>query len=124
MLTHQEIDELVRRIVARMQPQAVILFGSYAKGTATTASDLDLFVIADTELPFARRADDLKPLFSREWLRVDVHVYTPEEVRELGKEPHSFVKSVLGSGMPLYERAGGHRLPGREGDDGVSRDAA
>ena len=47
MLTPIEIDTLVGRIVARIQPKQVIIFGSYAKGTATIKSDLDIFVIKE-----------------------------------------------------------------------------
>ncbi len=45
MLTSDEITEIVARVAARLRPQKVILFGSYAKGAATARSDLDLFVI-------------------------------------------------------------------------------
>ena len=107
MLTSNEIDDLVRRIVARMRPEEVIVFGSYAKGTATSRSDLDLFVIAETELPMPRRADLVKPLLRWQWLHVDVHVYSPEEVRELRREPFSFVRSVLETGRSLYRRENG-----------------
>jgi predicted nucleotidyltransferase len=103
MLTPAEIDALVRRIVERIQPEKVILFGSYAKGTATINSDLDLLVIQETELPMAMRADDLKPMLSSSLIPVDVHVYTPEEVEEFGKEPFSFLQSVLKSGRTVFE---------------------
>jgi uncharacterized protein len=102
MLTPTEIDALVRRIAERIQPQKVILFGSYAKGTATVHSDLDLLVIKETELPMALRAEDLKPMLAASLIPVDVHVYTPEEVEEFGKEPFSFVQSVLKSGKTVF----------------------
>ena len=104
MLTPTEIDSLVRRIVARIQPQKVIIFGSYAKGTATIKSDLDVFVIKETELPMASRADDLKPVLSRALIPVDVHIYTPEEVKEYGKGQFSFINSILKSGNTVFER--------------------
>ena len=56
MLTSDEITEIVARVAARLRPQKVILFGSYAKGAATARSDLDLFVIQQTPLPPERRA--------------------------------------------------------------------
>lgn len=102
MLTHKEIKRLIRRIVARIQPQKVIIFGSYAKGTATISSDLDIFIIKETELPMARRADDLVPMLSQSLIAIDVHVYTPEEVEEYGKEPFSFVNSILKSGRTVF----------------------
>ena len=44
-------DELIREIVSRLQqinPQKIFLFGSYAVGTASTDSDIDLLVIKDS----------------------------------------------------------------------------
>ena len=38
MLTAEEIDALVARVVARVRPEKVIVFGSYAKGTASARS--------------------------------------------------------------------------------------
>lgn len=102
MLTPTEIDTLVRRIVARIQPKQVIIFGSYAKGTATIKSDLDIFVIKETDLPMANRADDLKPMLSHALIPVDVHIYTPEEVEEYGKEQFSFVNNILKSGKTVF----------------------
>jgi predicted nucleotidyltransferase len=104
MLTTTEIDTLILRIVARIQPQKVIIFGSYAKGTATTKSDLDICVITETELPMAHRADDLMSMLSNSLIPVDIHIYTPEEVKEYGQEPFSFVHSVLKSGKIVFEK--------------------
>ena len=102
MLTAGEIDALVARVVERMRPQQVIVFGSYAKGTAHPGSDLDLCVIVETPLPLVRRADALRPLLASCLVPVDVHVHTPEEMREYGKEPHSFLNSVLASGKVVF----------------------
>ena len=103
MLTPDEIETLVRRIVARIQPQRVILFGSYAKGTATIKSDLDILVIKETDLPMASRADDLKPMLGHTLVPVDVHVYTPEEVEEYRHEEFLFVSDILKSGKTVFE---------------------
>jgi uncharacterized protein len=43
--TRVAIDHMVKRIVAKFQPQQVILFGSQARGDATTDSDVDLLVV-------------------------------------------------------------------------------
>lgn len=103
MLTEKEIEKIINRIVMRIQPQKVIVFGSYAKNTATIKSDLDIFVVKDTELPMANRADDLKPILSNSLIPVDVHIYTPEEVEEYGQEVFSFVNSVLKTGKVVFE---------------------
>lgn len=103
MLTPIEIDTLVRRIVACIQPQKVIIFGSYAKGTATIRSDLDIFVIKETELPMGKRADDLTPILCNLLIPVDVHIYTPEEVEAYGQEQFSFVDTILKTGKLFLE---------------------
>ena len=90
--------------MARLHPHKVIIFGSYAKGGATIRSDLDVLVIKDTELPMARRADDLRPLLTRIPVTVDIHVYTPGEVTEYGKERFSFISSILRSGVTVFEK--------------------
>lgn len=102
MLTSEEIDALVARVVARVRPEEVIVFGSYAKGTATPGSDLDLCVVMETVLPLTRRADALRPLLAGCLVPVDVHVHTPEEMREYGKEQHTFLYSVRASGKVVY----------------------
>jgi uncharacterized protein len=43
------IDRMVKRIVAKFQPQQVILFGSQARGEARADSDVDLLVVMDFE---------------------------------------------------------------------------
>jgi predicted nucleotidyltransferase len=106
MLTPGEVDEVVRRIVARTDPEEVIVFGSYAKGTPKVGSDLDLLVVMETDRPMARRADALKPMFAHALIPVDVHVYTREEVEVYGKTPYAFIHSVLASGRVAYRRPG------------------
>jgi predicted nucleotidyltransferase len=103
MLTKDEIDELIRRIVVRSRPTKVIIFGSYAKGTATIHSDLDVFVVTETDLPMARRTDDLEPMLCTVLIPVDLHVYTPQEVEEYAREEFSFVSNVLRWGETIYE---------------------
>lgn len=104
MLTEKEIRNLIDRIVTRIQPQKVIIFGSYAKDTATSKSDLDILVIKQTELSMANRADDLKPILANSLVPVDVHIYTPEEVEEYGREPFSFINCILNSGKIIFEK--------------------
>jgi predicted nucleotidyltransferase len=44
-VTEDDIQEMVRRIVAAADPVKVILMGSHARGTARPGSDVDLLVI-------------------------------------------------------------------------------
>ena len=45
MVTNEQIQAVTDVIVDHFKPQAVILFGSYATGTATEDSDIDILVI-------------------------------------------------------------------------------
>lgn len=112
MLSHREIGRLVAAIVRRTDPEEVIVFGSYAKGTATDRSDLDLLVVRETMLPLARRTEDVLPLLQSRLIPVDVHVYTPEEVREFGREEYSFLNTVLRTGRTVYRRSSEVSGPG------------
>lgn len=116
MLSDADIDRLVGRLVAHADPHQVIVFGSYAKGRATAASDLDLLVVLDTDLPSWRRAAALEPVLCT-LLPVDLHVHTPEEVREQSRDRFSFLANVLATGRVAYDaatdrRPGGPTAPG------------
>ena len=102
MFTEEEILTIVGRIVDRVNPSKVYLFGSYAKGKATIKSDLDLLVVKDSNLPSNRRVADIKPLLSGYVIPVNVMVYTPSEIENQMKDEYSFVYSVLSSAREVY----------------------
>lgn len=104
MLRPSEIDALVRGIVARTDPEKVVVFGSYAKGNATATSDLDLLLIQQSDEAPAHRADAVRSLLSSLLVRVDVHVYTPGEIAAYRSDPLSFISSVLRTGRVAYQR--------------------
>ena len=104
ILSNKEIKIVVRKIVEKTVPERVILFGSYAKGKATVNSDLDLLIVKKTLLPMAHRADHLLHIISNSLIPIDLHIHTPEEVEEYEKEPYSFMKSILKTGLILYEK--------------------
>ena len=104
MFTEAEIAGIVRLIVSAVNPEEVILFGSYAKGVATFRSDLDLLVVLDTQLPLQRRKDLFQTIQNRYAINIDVHAYTRPEVITSMNEPYSFIRSVFSTGKILYRR--------------------
>ena len=55
MISQEQINQVVKTIVAGYSPQVIILFGSYASGTPSKDSDIDLLVIKDDRLPKIER---------------------------------------------------------------------
>ena len=53
-VTEAKVRAAVERIVAQARPQAVILFGSYARGVTGPNSDLDVLVIVDDSVANCR----------------------------------------------------------------------
>jgi len=104
MLTEKEITTLVDNIVASVEPEQVIVFGSYAKQRATRKSDLDLLIVKDTHLPKYQRRELVQHLLSTLLVRVDVHVYTPEEVEAYREEPGSFLNTIYRTGQIVFSK--------------------
>ena len=104
-----QIDQLIARIAERIgreyKPQKVILFGSYARGKPTKDSDIDLFIVKDTDARMVDRFVEVKQLIYDPQLRIPVSplVYTPEELEERLDMGDDFVKEVMSEGKVLYE---------------------
>jgi len=98
----------LRRLIRAFAPERVVLFGSYAKGTAEDGSDIDLLVIADFDGDssfYQRRA---RQLAADSFPRVDVVFATPADVAEAAGAKSPFLLSILGSGVTLYIRPTSH----------------
>lgn len=96
------IEEFGRQIGCEFGAQRVVLFGSYAEGTATEDSDVDLLIIG----PFEGKSVDqsvkirmkLRPAFP-----VDLLVRTPEKVSQRIQMGDGFMREILEKGKVLYE---------------------
>src|SRR6266516_6929256 len=104
MIDQRLIDEVVQRIVERLHPRKVVVFGSHARGDADPESDLDLFVETETPLRPPERAIEISRLFGLRPWALDVIVYTPQEAERLRQVPGSFINTIEAEGKVLYER--------------------
>jgi predicted nucleotidyltransferase len=100
------ISKIVNKIASGYNPDKIILFGSYANGNPDEDSDLDLFVIKDTDLPRPLRTVQVRKMLYGSMIPIDLIVYTPREIDESKENRFSFVYEVLNTGKILYERAG------------------
>ena len=102
------LDQLVHEIVEAVQPEKVILFGSRAKGTAETDSDIDLFVQLeagrDTHEASREAYRVLGRLRNRPPVGVDIVVKDRAFVERYGELVGTIVRPVLREGKVLYAR--------------------
>lgn len=102
MVTKQQIDEIVKRIADNYHHEKIVLFGSYAYGTPTEDSDLDLLIIKDTELPRHKRGREVRKYLRGLKIAVDLLVYTKKEVEEWCDVNTAFITTVMGKGKVLH----------------------
>lgn len=99
----EEIRHLLQPILERKGARLAVLFGSHAKGTADSRSDVDLIIVDDQPLRYLDRIgkyyDDIRSALHRE---VDIFVYTDEEFRRM--QEGRFVSRALEEGQIVYER--------------------
>lgn len=100
---HPAIGEMVRRLIAGFDPEQVILFGSYAKGTAGPDSDADLLVVMAFDGKRRAKTVELYGAVGAVGLAKDILLVTPDELRQA--EPGSIADNALREGIVLYDRA-------------------
>ena len=99
--THQ-IQGIGRTIAKRFNPRQIILFGSYAYGTPTEDSDLDLLVVMDHTEPAARKAAEIRLALPSN-IPMDVIVRSPKRVQERLDMEDGFMGDICNRGRSLYE---------------------
>ena len=105
MVSRTEIQTACDAIVREFAPQQVILFGSYAYGTPTEHSDVDLLVI--TSIPKSEWPDQEREIRERmlHRFRMDVLVRSPEAVAFRVAHNDWFLREILEKGNVLYGSA-------------------
>jgi predicted nucleotidyltransferase len=104
MIEDTKISEIVKKITSGYNPEKIILFGSYALGNPNDNSDLDIFIIKDTDIPRPQRTAQVRKMLFGSKVPIDLIVYTPEEVEKQKGNKYSFVYEVLNTGITLYEQ--------------------
>ena len=98
-------EEVIHRLREALQPvyrklgvEKAILFGSYATGRSTAASDIDLLVVVDTAL---MDKDEVYKLIRKSiGLRmVELHMLTKDEYKEL--QTSRWIKTIEKEGVTI-----------------------
>ena len=103
-ITDEVLQEVVRRILDVVDPDKIILFGSFAEGRPHKDSDLDLLIIMPSKKPRWQRAIPIYNALRGLLIPKDIVVYTPEEVEAWSEVPQAFVTTALRKGIVLYEK--------------------
>ncbi len=102
------LDQMVRVIVSEVNPEAVILFGSHARGDARPDSDIDLMVIEQE--PFSaqrsRRAETARlSMALRNFpFAKDILLYSQDEFNYWKDSPNHVVGRARREGKVLHVR--------------------
>jgi len=98
-----ELKERICACFAHLQPQQILLFGSWARNQQDSCSDVDIIVVYETQKRFLDRLQELYVSWDLP-LAVDILAYTPEEFDIMRKES-SFVQDAIEEGEIIYEHA-------------------
>ena len=104
-VTYEALDQIVQRIVSQLQPERIILFGSYGYGSPTENSDVDLLVIMDTADRPADRYLAVSRLIRPRPFPLDILVKTPDEISRAIEKGDFFIREIITQGQTLYERS-------------------
>jgi uncharacterized protein len=107
-LRRQQLEAELKRMLALLiehyQPDEVVLFGSAARAEIGEWSDLDLFIVKQTDKRFSQRSIEVARILQPR-IATDIIVYTPTEFNEATLRNDFFVsEEIVGKGRRLYSR--------------------
>lgn len=97
------LDEVMQSFIKEFHPQRIIVFGSFARGTAHENSSVDILVVASTQEPFYERTKKAIRISDGD-PPVEPIIYTPGEINLLLSERDSFINSIFAEGVLLYSK--------------------
>jgi predicted nucleotidyltransferase len=101
LVAYADIHKFVADVAREFLPEKVILFGSYATGSAGAESDVDLLVVMSGDVSGARVSADiirrLKPT-----LPVELVVRSSRQIKERLALNDFFLREIMATGKELY----------------------
>jgi len=99
-----KLAKIVDKIKTEYRPEKIILFGSYAYGKPERSSDIDLFIVKETEKRRIDRFCEVRKIIRDiKGISVQPVVFTRGEIKKRIEIGDDFVKEILARGQTLYE---------------------
>ena len=102
----QVLDQIVEQIVKVLDPEKIILFGSYVHGEAEADSDVDIAVIAETHEPRHKVLGEVSWNLRDLHLPMDIILYSPERWHYFRQVWSSFPSIIEETGRVIHGRSG------------------
>lgn len=97
----EQLQVIATQLGQQANPESVYLFGSYAWGSPTEASDVDLLVVTPFDTHPVVMAAALANYLPPE-LPADLLVRTPEFIQERLEAEDDFICDIITRGKPLW----------------------
>ena len=101
------LEQVIRLIVARIDPQKIILFGSRARGDLRPDSDIDLLIVEDNGRtdPIKRLGDLYVDMVFKHFPPVDLLLYARAEFERWASSRCHVIGRASREGIVVYERS-------------------
>lgn len=103
MVSQEILNEAARRLVEKFNPEKIILFGSQARGTADSRSDIDLLVISPIKEKRRKLMVEMNRVLTELEYAFDIIILTREEFERDRKIPGTIGRYASREGTILYE---------------------
>lgn len=104
VLSDQQLGDMISRLVSTYEPEKVLVFGSYAHGTAHDDSDLDLIVVKNDPKDRHTRQIEAGLALGIRPVPVDLLVFTPEEAERVMHDSSTWLGQAFQTARVVYER--------------------
>ncbi len=102
MIDASQIRQISDEIARRFRPERIILFGSYAYGSPTEDSDVDLLVVMPLPHKGRGRASDIRLSLTDVRFPLDLLVCDPDYLHQRIAMNDFFLREITQKGQVLY----------------------
>ena len=107
----RKLEKLLTKIVEKLKreykPLKIILYGSYAHDNFRDGSDIDLFILKNTNERRVDRFIEVKRIIYNPNRKISISplIYSPAELNERVRLGDDFILEILNTGIILYEES-------------------